>query len=131
MLHSRLPTLKQDFMPPEATSQNDLITSFLTYYIRSLGERTRVEKSSTKFGFDWIIYNLCLADDLVAKRLPFLRAGAGETSQPKSEAEFGIDLAFLSRDKKTLSIFVLKDEELKNRTWGQNSFDIDLRNAAA
>ena len=29
----------------------DLITSFLTYYVRSLAERTRVEKTGTKNGF--------------------------------------------------------------------------------
>ncbi len=110
---------------------SDFQTSFLTYYVQSLGERTREEKRGTKFGFDWIIYNLALADDWIPHRLPFIRAGGNETSTTKTEPEFGIDLAFLSQDLKTLRIFVLKDEVLKNSTWGPNSFDIDLRNAAA
>jgi hypothetical protein len=109
----------------------DVKTSFLTYYVRSLGERTRVEKKGTKFGFDWIIYNLALADDLVPHRLPFFRGGANETSKTKTEAEFGIDAAFVSRDNKSLTIFVLKDEPLNNSTWTQNDFDADLRRAAA
>ena len=106
-------------------------TSFLTYYIRSLGERTREEKSGTKFGFDWVIYNLGLAAGWTPQRLPFLRAGASETSTTKTEPEFGIDLAFLSQDRKSLYIFVLKDEILNNRHWGDNGFGIDLRNAAS
>ena len=52
---------------------DDFRTSFLTYYIRSLGERTRDEKRGTKLGFDWIIYNLALAEDWSPHRLPFLR----------------------------------------------------------
>lgn len=110
---------------------SDFRTSFLTYYIQSLGERTREEKRGTKFGFDWVIYNLALAEDWVPHRLPFIRAGGSETSTTKTEPEFGVDLAFLSEDLKTLRIFVLKDEVLKNSTWGTHSFDIDLRNAAA
>jgi len=106
-------------------------TSFLTYYIHSLGERTREEKRGTKFGFDWIIYNLALAEDWTPHRLPFLRAGSSETSTPKTEAEFGVDLAFLSADQKTLRVFVLKDEVLNNANWGAENFDIDIRNASA
>jgi hypothetical protein len=109
----------------------DLTTSFVTYYIRSLAERTRVEKTTTKFGFDWIVYNLALADDLIPYRLPFFRAGPTEISKTKTEAEFGIDSSFLSRDGKILTIFVLKDEELSNATWTKNDFDSDLRRAAA
>lgn len=109
----------------------DFDTSFLTYYIRSLGERTREEKSSTKFGFDWIIYNLALADELIPCRLPFIRGGADEISKTKTEPEFGVDLSFISSDKKALYIFVLKDEVLKGATWNANNFDVDLRNAAS
>ncbi|HOW65160.1 MAG TPA: hypothetical protein P5186_02700 [Candidatus Paceibacterota bacterium] len=109
----------------------DVKTSFLTYYIRSLAERTRAEKKGTKFGFDWIIYNLALAEDLIPHRLPFFRGGAEEISKTKTEAEFGIDAAFVSRDGKALTIFVLKDEPLSNSTWTQNDFDGDLRRAAA
>ena len=106
-------------------------TSFLTYYIRSLGERTREEKRGTKFGFDWVIYNLALAEDWIPHRLPFIRAGGSEISTTKTEPEFGVDLSFLSPDLRTLRIFVLKDEVLKNATWGAHKFDIDLRCAAA
>jgi hypothetical protein len=109
---------------------SDVTTSFLTYYIQSLAERTRVEKSSTKIGFDWIIYNLALAEDLIPYRLPFFRGGSNEISKTKTEPEFGIDLAFLSPDKKLLIIFVLKDERLTNTTWISNDFDPDLRKAA-
>ena len=109
----------------------DLKTSFLTYYIRSLAERTRVEKTGTKFGFDWIIYNLALASDWVPHRLPFLRSGADDFSQTKSENEFGIDFAFLSSDKHCLIVFVLKDEVLKSTNWTQHDFDSDLRRAVA
>ena len=107
----------------------DVTTSFLTYYIRSLAERTRVEKTSTKFGFDWIIYNLALADDLTPCRLPFIRGGPDEISKTKTEPEFGIDCSFLSSDLKTLTIFVLKDEVLSNATWKAHDFDPDLRAA--
>jgi hypothetical protein len=105
--------------------------SFLTYYIHSLAERTRLEKASTKFGFDWIIYNLALASDLTPYRLPFFRGTADQISRTKTEPEMGIDCSFISPDRKTLTIFVLKDEELRNSTWTQNDFDTDLRKAAA
>lgn len=109
---------------------DDQKTSFLTYYIRSLGERSRKEEKGTKFGFDWVIYNLGLADGWTPYRLPFVRGGGDEMSKTKPEAEFGIDLAFLSPDRKSLRIFALKDEVLNNRNWGKHSFDIDLRNAS-
>jgi hypothetical protein len=109
----------------------DLKTSFLTYYIHSLAERTRVEKTGTKFGFDWIIYNLGLAVDWTPHRLPFLRGSASEISKTKSENEFGIDLAFLSADKHRVTVFVLKDEVLKSSNWTSHGFDSDLRRAAA
>ena len=107
------------------------VTSFLLYYIRSLAERTRQEKTSVKIGFDWIIYNLALADDLTPHRLPFLRSGPTEISKTKTEPEFGIDASFLSSDRRTLIIFVLKDEVLTNANWTAKDFDSDLRKAAA
>jgi hypothetical protein len=110
---------------------NSARISFLTYYIHSLAERTRVEKASTKFGFDWIIYNLALASDLTPYRLPFFRGAADQISKTKTEPELGIDCSFISPDRKSLTIFVLKDEELRNSTWTQNDFDADLRKAAA
>lgn len=110
---------------------NDQKTSFLTYYIRSLAERTRVEKRGTKFGFDWVIYNLGLAADRTPLRLPFLRGGPDEISKTKTEAEFGVDFAFLSSDRRELFVFVLKDEVLNNKNWAAHNFDVDLRMAAA
>ena len=110
---------------------SDQRTSFLTYYIRSLAERTRVEKTGTKFGFDWVIYNLALAADWTPQRLPFQRGAADEYSKTKTESEYGVDFAFLSNDRHTLYVFVLKDEVLNNQNWGKHSFDIDLRKAAA
>jgi hypothetical protein len=107
----------------------DVATSFITYYIRSLAERTRVEKTSTKYGFDWIIYNLALAEGLTPCRLPFLRRGPDEISKTKTEPEFGIDCSFLSPDRKTLTVFVLKDEILSNANWKTHDFDPDLRAA--
>jgi hypothetical protein len=107
----------------------DVTISFLTYYIQSLAERTRVEKASTKFGFDWIIYNLALADGLTPYRLPFIRSGPNEISKIKTETEFGIDASFLSPDRQTLTIFVLKDEVLSNSNWAAKDFDTDLRKA--
>lgn len=114
-------------MKPESNHHR----AFLTFYIQSLGERTRDEEKGTKFGFDWTIYNLNIVGDWVPYRLPFIRSGHGETAKTKTEAEFGIDLAFLSGDGTRLRIFVLKDEALKNATWHKNFFDADLRSAAS
>src|SRR5260370_13470520 len=116
--------------PGRPAMSEEFKTSFLTYYIHSLGERTREEKKGTKFGFDWIIYNLALAEDWSPHRLPFLRAGGSETSMTKSELGFGVDLAFLSADQQTLRMFVLKYEVLNNTNWGTKNFDIDLRHAS-
>jgi hypothetical protein len=108
----------------------DVQTSFLTYYIRSLAERTRAEKKGDKFGFDWIIYNLALAQGLTPLRLPFLRGGSTELSTTKTENEFGIDFSFLSADREEFQIFVLKDEVLNSANWTGKDFDKDLRKAS-
>ena len=108
----------------------DVHTSFLTYYLRSLKERTRSEVSGDKYGFDWVIYNLALSLGWIPKRLPFLRTGANDISTTKTENEFGIDFSFLSPDREDLFIFVLKDEVLNSKNWTKHSFDFDLRKAA-
>ena len=77
-------------------------------------ERTRVEKTGTKNGFDWIIMNLALAQNWIPARLP---AGPTETSRTKTETEFGVDFAFLSQAGRRLTIFVLKDEVLTYANW--------------
>jgi hypothetical protein len=107
------------------------IKSAVTYYIQSLGERSRREKSGTKWGIDWVVYNLGLARFGKPVRLPFLRSGDAGFPKSKVEAEFGVDLAFLSEDGRDLTIFVLKDEPLTNSTWTRNDFDRDLRMAMA
>jgi hypothetical protein len=53
-------------------------------------ERTRVEKTGTKNGFDWIIMNLALAQNWIPARLH-------RNSRTKTDAEFGVDFAFLLR----------------------------------
>jgi hypothetical protein len=108
----------------------DLETSFLTYYLQSLGERTRVEKKGTNWGFDWVVYNLGLAAGGKPVRLPFLRSGRSGYAKTKTEPEFGVDLSFLSPGEKQLDIFVLKDEPLTKATWLSAEFDKDLRMAA-
>ncbi|MFW9876707.1 MAG: hypothetical protein ACFFG0_26735 [Candidatus Thorarchaeota archaeon] len=97
----------------------------------SLGERTRVEKKTTKIGFDWIIYNLALSNNWTLIRLPFFRQPDALAVKTKSEAEFGMDFCFLSPKRNELFIFVLKDEELNNKNWTGNNFDKDLRMASA
>lgn len=108
----------------------DLEISFLTYYLQSLGERTRVEKKGTNWGFDWVVYNLALAEGGKPVRLPFLRSGKRGYAKTKTEAEFGVDLSFVSPDGKHLSVFVLKDEALTKTNWLSADFDKDLRMAA-
>jgi hypothetical protein len=110
-------------MNPEA------IKSFVTYYLQSLHERTRREKSGPKWGIDWVAYNIGLAKFGKPVRLPFLRSGDEGYPKTKVEAEFGIDVAFLSGDGRHLVIFVLKDEPLTNKNWTRNDFDGDLRRA--
>ncbi len=103
---------------------------FLTDYICSLLERTRVEKGVLKIGFDWLIYQLEFAKDWMPIRLPFFRQPDKKAAKTKSEAEFGIDACFLLPSKTELCIFVLKDEILNNKNWTKHNFDSDLRKAA-
>jgi hypothetical protein len=109
----------------------DLKRSFLTYYVRGLKERTRVEKSSVKTGIDWPVYGLCLAKGLTPIRLPFFRNKGDEFPKAKAGSEFGIDEAFLSSDGKVLTIFALKDEALTYRNWNDAGFERDMRMALA
>lgn len=106
----------------------DLNKAFVTTYLLNLKERTRHEQSGIKWGIDWVIYNLGQALYGKPVRLPFTRQAEGGVKS-KNEAEFGIDLAFLSADAQTLTIFVLKDEPLTNATWVANGFHEDLSKA--
>jgi hypothetical protein len=110
-------------MTPEA------INDFLTAYIRSLSEETRSEIKGPRHGFDHIIYEIAQAENLIPIRLPFLRQGEGELAKPKKEPEHGVDAAFISRDGKVFTVFVLKDEVLSYRNWTEERFDYDLRRA--
>lgn len=103
--------------------------AFLTNYILNLKERTRTEIGGTKWGIDWVVYNLGQALYGKPVRLPFLRLEENSGVRTKPEAEFGVDVSFLSSDKKTLTIFVLKDEALTNKTWTRNGFYEDLTKA--
>jgi hypothetical protein len=105
------------------------VKSFVTYYIQNLSERTRRERAGTKWGIDWIAYNIGLARFGKPMRLPFLRHGTAGFPKSKTEAEFGVDVAFVSGDGTELVVFVLKDEPLTNKTWTANDFERDLRMA--
>ena len=107
----------------------ETITDFLTGYLRSLSEETRSEVKGPRHGFDHVIYEIALAAELVPVRLSFYRQGDGELSKPKKEPEHGVDMAFITRDRTRLTIFVLKDEVLSYRNWTAENFDYDLRRA--
>lgn len=110
---------------------NPSLNIFLVNYINSLGERTRKDKKTINIGFDWIIYNLALAKNWTPVRLPFFRQANIQAAKTKTEAEFGIDMSFLTHKKDELLIFVLKDEILNNKNWNKSNFDSDLRMAAS
>jgi hypothetical protein len=110
-------------LKPESTK------SFITNYISCLFERSRLEKQTIKFGIDWIIYNNGIAQNWRPIRLPFVRQVGEQSPKAKTETEFGIDVIFLTKDLKELVIFVLKDEQLNNKTWTNANIDTDLRKA--
>ncbi len=88
-------------------------------------------KTGPRFGFDRVIHQLALADGCIEVRLPFFREQSDEIPRPKKEAEHGVDMSFLTADKKTLLIFVLKGVALTYKSFYSNEFDKDLRLAAA
>lgn len=102
------------------------IKRFIADYLICLKERTTKVKS----GIDWVIYGLGIAKNWTPIRLPFFRSSEASEFKFKTEAEFGIDLAFINKNGKELIIFVLKDEELNNRNWTKNNFDEDIRKAS-
>lgn len=110
---------------------NSIKKTFLIDYIYSLSERTQVRRDRSVYGIDWVIYNLYLSKGFTPIRLPFFRNPQRKTPKIKTETEFGIDLAFLSRNKKELIIFVLKDEELNNKNWTRERFHDDLVKASS
>jgi len=112
------------------SNQMDRLTFFLLEYIRSLKERSRFEKTGFKNGLDWLIFELGIQKDWLSIRTPF----SIETNQKlksKSEGELGVDIAFLSKNKKNLYIFVLKDERLNNTNWTKAGFETDIKKASS
>jgi hypothetical protein len=103
--------------------------TFVTTYLASLKERTRNEQSGVKWGIDWVVYNLGQALYGKPVRLPFLRQADPTQLKSKTEAEFGIDLSFISSEGETLTIFALKDEPLTNTTWVKQGILEDLSKA--
>ncbi len=103
--------------------------SFITAYIHSLTERSRLEKKSIKYGIDWVVYNYGLSKNWTPIRLPFIRQFNAESPKAKTEAEFGIDSSFIDDKKQELIVFVLKDEVLNNKNWISHDFSTDLSKA--
>jgi hypothetical protein len=103
---------------------------FLIEYIRSLKERSRLEKTGFKNGLDWLILQLGIQKEWLPIRMPFsIEAEGGLRS--KTEGELGIDISFLSKNKEDLYIFVLKDEKLNNRNWTNSGFVVDIQKASS
>ena len=61
----------------------EIISDFLTGYIRSLSEETRNEAKGPRYGFDHVIYELAQTMGLVPNRLSFYRQAEGELAKPK------------------------------------------------
>jgi hypothetical protein len=110
---------------------NSKLEVFLTDYIYSLSERTRLERGTIKVGLDWLLYQLGIAKNWTPFRLPFFRRPEETTGKSKTEPEFGEDISFVSKSKNEYLIFVVKDHELDNKNWTKENFDTDLRKAAA
>ena len=106
------------------------LTFFLLEYIRSLKERSRFEKTGFKNGLDWLILELGIQKNWLPIRTPF-SIEANQKLKSKSEGELGVDIALLSKNKKQLYIFVLKDEKLNNTNWTKAGFETDIRKAAS
>jgi hypothetical protein len=104
---------------------------FLRQYVASLSEETQRTKAGDRFGFDYLIEQLGAAEKWILHRAPSHPAVQSEDlPTPKKEAEHGVDYAFLTPDRQTLIIFVLKDEKLTYRNFTVEKFDFDLRRAA-
>jgi hypothetical protein len=109
--------------------ENNSLKHFLFEYILSLKERSRFEKTGFKNGLDWLLLELGIQKGWLSFRTPF-SIEADKKLKSKSEVELGVDIAFLSKDKKELYIFVIKDEKLNNTNFTKADFDTDIRKAA-
>jgi len=103
----------------------NILKHFLREYISSLKERSSFGKN----GLDWLIHQLGIQKGWNLIRSPFSIA-SDKNLKHKVEAEFGIDVSFLSGDATILYIFVLKDERLTNSNWFKEGFEADIRNAS-
>lgn len=110
--------------------ENTTLEFFLFEYMRSLKERSRFEKTGFKNGLDWLISQLFIQKGWLSIRTPF-SIDSEQKLKSKSEGEHGVDVSFLSKNKKHLYIFVLKDEKLNNTNWTKAGFDTDIRKAAS
>lgn len=109
----------------------ETIKTFLRQYISSLSEETQRTKAGDRFGFDYLIEQLGLAERWILHRAPsHIPASSEDLPVPKKEAEHGVDYAFLTGDRRTLMVFVLKDEKLTYSNFTGERFDFDLRRAA-
>jgi hypothetical protein len=109
--------------------ENKSLKYFLLEYVRSLKERSRFEKAGFKNGLDWLILELGVQKSWLPRRTPF-SVEADQNLKSKTEGELGSDIVFLSRDKNSLYVFVLKDEKLNNTNWTEAGFDTDIRKAS-
>ncbi len=63
---------------------NNSLKYFLFEYIRSLKERTRLEKTGFKNGLDWLIYQLGIQKGWILIRAPF---SVENDKEPKSKLQ--------------------------------------------
>lgn len=109
----------------------ETVKTFLRQYIASLSEETQRTTAGDRFGFDYLIEQLGLAERWILHRAPsHVPVSSEDLPVPKKEEEHGIDYAFLTGDRRTVIIFVLKDEKLTYRNFISERFDVDLRRAA-
>lgn len=109
----------------------ETIRTFLRQYIGSLVEESRQTKDGRRFGFDYLIEQLGAAESWSPYRAPsHVPEATDELPKPKKEAEHGVDYAFVSGDRATLIVFVLKDEALTYKNFEDHRFGTDIRRAA-
>jgi len=110
----------------------DSIKTFLRQYVASLKEETQRTSKGDRFGFDYLIEQLGRAEDWVLYRSPSHAPDTNEDlPQPKKEPEHGVDYAFLTRDRRQLIVFVLKDEKLTYANFESAKIRSDMSRASA
>lgn len=108
------------------------IRTFLRQYVSSLAEETQRTKNGDRFGFDYLIEQLGSAENWILHRAPsHPPVTSTDLPQPKKEEEHGVDFGFLTRDRRQLIVFVLKDEKLTYKGFDSHNFRTDLSRASA